>query len=263
MNRSDKIIFIIGYSRSGTKMMSDLLEKTGLILRPPEIHFFGGLYNPKNEMDLLPIKRTLKHISNIQEKGLHYSYPLSKAEITTIVEKRFNNNKTAPAVEIYLSYFSYLISKYNKHLFLDATPRNIYYLDYLLKTFPQARFIYMLRDPRDNALSQKVKYKKYINRNKLEALRLFFNYHPYNVAKMWKNSLKNYKKNRNDKVKLVRYEDLTSQPEKELKEVFDFLKVPYNSEIAASIRKNNTNKWQRGLKKWEISLLEKRLHTEI
>jgi omega-hydroxy-beta-dihydromenaquinone-9 sulfotransferase len=161
MTYNDKIIFVVGYSRSGTKMMSDLLEKSNVVLRPPEIHFFGTIINPERENDkLINISSTLDKISSIQKKGLNFAYPLSNENKIKLIEKYFNKKDVALPVEIYLAYFNFFKLQSDKEFFCDATPRNIYYIDFLLKSFPNAKFIYMLRDPRENVFSQKYKYKK-------------------------------------------------------------------------------------------------------
>jgi omega-hydroxy-beta-dihydromenaquinone-9 sulfotransferase len=109
-----------------------------------------------------------------------------------------------------------------------------------------------------------INIKKYIKRNLIEAIRLFVNYHPASISKMWKNSYKSYLKNKNNqRVILVKYEDITSQPEIVLSKVYNFLNLNWNPEISNLIRTNNSNKWKNDLKNWELSSIESILKNEM
>jgi LPS sulfotransferase NodH len=96
-----------------------------------------------------------------------------------------------------------------KSIIADKTPNNVFIVDRLREAWPDARFIFLLRHPGAIARSRQ-KYKgegadeliiKYVEA--LEAARQAYDGHT------------------------VRYEDLTANPERELREICDFLGVPY------------------------------------
>ncbi len=96
-----------------------------------------------------------------------------------------------------------------KSIIADKTPNNVFIVDRLREAWPDARFIFLLRHPGAIARSRE-KYKgegadeliiKYVEA--LEAARQTYDGHT------------------------VRYEDLTANPERELRKICDFLGVPY------------------------------------
>ena len=98
-----------------------------------------------------------------------------------------------------------------KSIIADKTPNNVFIVDRLREAWPDARFIFLLRHPGAIARSRE-KYKgegadeliiKYVEA--LEAARQTYDGHT------------------------VRYEDLTANPERELRKICDFLGVPYEA----------------------------------
>lgn len=108
-----------------------------------------------------------------------------------------------------------------QHVFVKEN--HVYeFLPFLMTHFPESKYIYMVRDPRDMALS----WKKNSG-------------HPGGVvqaARQWKKdqqqSLKNhYLLSELGKSHLVTYEELTAQNEPEVRKVLDFLGVPFDQNI--------------------------------
>jgi LPS sulfotransferase NodH len=98
-----------------------------------------------------------------------------------------------------------------KSIIADKTPNNVFIVDRLREAWPDARLIYLLRHPGAIARSRQ-KYKgegadeliiKYVEA--LEAARQTYDGHT------------------------IRYEDLTANPERELRRICDFLGVPYEA----------------------------------
>jgi LPS sulfotransferase NodH len=98
-----------------------------------------------------------------------------------------------------------------KSIIADKTPNNVFMIRRLREAWPDARFIFLLRHPGAIARSRQ-KYKgegadeliiKYVEA--LEAARQTYDGHT------------------------VRYEDLTANPERELRKICDFLGVPYEA----------------------------------
>jgi len=101
------------------------------------------------------------------------------------------------------------LSASGKSIIADKTPNNVFMIRRLREAWPDARFIFLLRHPGAIARSRQ-KYKgegadeliiKYVEA--LEAARQAYDGHT------------------------VRYEDLTANPERELRKICDFLGVPF------------------------------------
>jgi hypothetical protein len=112
---------------------------------------------------------------------------------------------------------------------------------FLLASFPDVKFVYLVRDPRDMASSWKVSPS-----------------HPGRVhrgAQVWKNdqkgSLELYGFLQDaEKIILVRYKDLVSKPEIELRRICNFLLIPYNPSMLEFYKNDLTIKNSERIRGW-------------
>nr|MCR5854169.1 sulfotransferase [Thermodesulfobacteriota bacterium] len=97
-------------------------------------------------------------------------------------------------MDVYKFFLYYETKKNKKEIPCEQTPRNLYYLKEIFENVPEAKVIYMLRDPRAVLLSQKNKWKmKFLGHKNMplkEALRSWINYHPYTISKLWNSASK-------------------------------------------------------------------------
>lgn len=140
-----------------------------------------------------------------------------------------------------------------------------YYLDDLLKNFPDSRFILIIRDGRAVGLS-KIKAK-------FGTANIFY------AAEQWKKEVENQKNfylENPERCCLVYYEDLVLSPEKELKNICEFLEEKYEPSMLQYYKNNNyieetnkfnintfkkldpaiINKWKQGLSRHQINIFE-------
>jgi hypothetical protein len=118
----------------------------------------------------------------------------------------------------------------------EQTPKNMYYLNEILAFFPQAKVINMVRDQRDVLLSQKNKWKRrFLGSSKIplsEAIRSYINYHPILTSKIWNSSLEHSAKYfDNERVKIVKFEELLAKSEFVVKEICNFLAIDFHPKM--------------------------------
>jgi hypothetical protein len=106
--------------------------------------------------------------------------------------------------------------------FLEKTPKNEEHLDEIFRTFPQARVIQLVRDPRAVYLSNK----------RSEAYRM----DPAFVARQWVKSLRCalrqvVKFGRAPQMLILRYEDLVGRPRETLEILCGFLEVDFDEAL--------------------------------
>lgn len=117
---------------------------------------------------------------------------------------------------VHLNYVS-AFPKQKIHLIGDKNPQYSLFPEELMKIFPDARFVHLTRDYRDHYLSMK---RADFNQSRLSLI-------VYN----WKESAKKirkFKKRNAHSVYTLKYEDLVTNPEMELKKVMDFLNMEYH-----------------------------------
>ena len=247
-----KPVFIMGMPRSGTTLLQAILCNSGIYFPVPETHFFSrvtyGL--PRSNFsveDRKQIRRVLINKARI-EVDREFPYQLhSKKEI-----------------------FEYLIGVYNtnnKKTFLEKTPRHVFFYSEILEYYPDAKFICMIREPK-NVVSSilKIPTKR---RKSIITVALLYN--------KISNAILNIRPNNN--VLVINYEDLTGQTNITVKTICEFLNIPYDSKLVdnvaappgivsvheawknrnidlRNIQKNDPDRWQKTLNKSQANMVD-------
>lgn len=259
MNNLPNIIFIVGNSRTGTTMLSKILGQHSDIFAFNELHFIESLVSPEQILsDYIPSKeeaeKILTTLLRSQRERTASNSDLSKyiSEATDILSKCGNN---PTSMEIFSSFCSYETKKNGKQIACEQTPKNIYYVNEILKVLPNAKFINMYRDPRDIMLSQKRKWKRrFLGAKQVplfrETFRTWLNYHPIIMAKLWNSAInKSLEFRNNDNFFNVKYEDLLNNSELQVQHICQFLNIYYQDAMlkvpqeGSSSGVDNTNKF--------------------
>lgn len=181
-------VFIVGYPRSGTTLIRVLLDSHPDLSIGPELKF---------------IKRFIKKFpDNFDE---FYQYTQSAAIDFGFNENKlrglFDKNKTWD--QLMINWCSDYTATRGKKFWGEKTPQNYKYLPHLLEKFPNALFVYIVRNPFDVMASMKLKGW----------------YKPFNSTISW--TLANYRSNliKHYNSIFLRYEDFVISPQKYLDEI--------------------------------------------
>ncbi|MDD5070450.1 MAG: sulfotransferase [Candidatus Omnitrophica bacterium] len=212
-----ELLFLIGFPRSGTTLLLRLLKNhPKIFVNPRETCFFTAILNDKNiNWDLSQQKnyqKICKRILNLPVKN-YFPY-LNQQQIVEIL-----NNPNHDYADIYYQ----LITKSSKCVgekysyFLEKTPYHCTAVSRIIALYPEAKFIYITRDPKATIAS--------FNKESF----CFFSNNFYSNVITW---VDGYRLSR-DQVRLInpenlftlRYEDLVDYPEKEVLRLYKFLKL--------------------------------------
>ena len=214
MRLSGQPIFIVGCERSGTTILRLMLNEHSRIALPPQTKFsrklykrrlmFGDLLKKKNRKKV--IKWMLERKSNTKLTDLQ----LKDRLLVQIWEK------CATLGDMIATIFQQYSLNRNKPRWGDKRPYYIRYIAQLLRLYPDARIIHVIRDGRDCVASLKRMpwWKKstiYSMLNWRHAIRMGSN--AGNVHK--------------GQFMEIRYEDLINEPESQLRHICEFLDEPY------------------------------------
>ncbi len=214
------IAFIVGMGRSGTTMLTSMLNMNEQIIATPENEFTIFSYSYFKSEKFSSIKQInffatlfnydFNNVINIwKPKGL-----VNKIE--NLKDKTFAN----VCKLVYLSYP--LSNKINNDVkwVIDKNPSYSLQINTLQKIYPEAKYILIVRDYRDNIVSR----KKYSDKNSsIYKLAAAWNYYYSQIFKaISKHKLPHF---------IVKYEDLVQFPEKTLREICFFLDVEYNANM--------------------------------
>lgn len=213
-------VFILGLPRSGTKLLRDLLNRNPKIsILVSETWFFPYMVKKFGyDIDLNQsscMKKFYCELINtafygrMREKGYH----ITVNDLEDIEDKQ----SWASIFEFLLRFFA--LKKGSKNfIYGDKTPGYTDHIGLLHKIFPESRFIHIIRDPRDRALSMNKAWRKSL----------------YRAAACWSESIEECRrkvKSNNIKYLELYYEDLLETPQKVLKNICDFLGCSFSEDM--------------------------------
>lgn len=201
-------VFIVGMPRSGTTLLQGILCNSRKYFPMPETHFFSRVAYGLPENNFSPENR--EQMDRILKRK-------SKISVDQNVLHKLQTQK---------EIFEYLIgtfNKQNKGTFLEKTPRHVYFYSEILKYYPDAKFICMIREPR-NAVSSLLTMSQKRQKSVIR-ISLFYN----KIV----NAIINIIHNRN--VLALRYEDLVNQPDQTLKKICQFINIPFDSKLIKTV----------------------------
>jgi hypothetical protein len=222
-------IFIIGLARSGTKLLRDILNNSEqLFFLPSETNFFphfisrfGTIDNSLSDSQKSTFKRSF--YTSIFYRGMKIQgFDMPESVLDTVL-----NNGCWEDIFSALAVAFRDQTNSKATILGDKTPKHIDHIKLLKKEFPNAKFIHIIRDPRDRAASAKTAW----NAN------LFLS------AEQWRRKMDRSRaigKSLGDDYAEIRYEDLIADPEKEVSRLCAFLGVPFNSNLLV-LRKPTEN----------------------
>lgn len=224
--------FIIGSGRSGNTLLRSMLVEGDGVVIPPESYVLGNVIRKYYE---------LSHFQHIQWNeicaitlAVFDGYPEFKwwdINVWNVYDKLKN-------IEVEYRSLAYIIKEvYNEYAIKNAvimkkwgdkTPLNTFHLNKIHQTFPNAKFVHIIRDGRDVAVS----YKKAKLYQSLEEACTRWN-DSVNEVKMFS------KKILNNKLYEIKYEMLVSNPREEIKNVCNFLGIDFKESMLNRSQSNH------------------------
>jgi hypothetical protein len=140
---SDQPLFVLGVRRSGTTLLRVMLDRNSAIAIPDESYFIPQLAHRHRStpVDVDAFLDDVRRLSTLREWGL---------SADTVAEGLRPGMTPGEAIgAVFVAY----AGAHGKARWGDKTPLYMQYLPLLERTFPDARFVHLVRDGRDAALS--------------------------------------------------------------------------------------------------------------
>lgn len=251
-------VFIIGMPRSGTKLLRELLNQHSLISIPKSeshfIPFFIKKYSKErgHETSLSIEELYDKFINTTFYRNMNLSgISLSYKDFQSGIEgsKQWN-----VIFKFILKYFS---EDPKSKIWGDKTPGYINYISTINRIYSGAKFVHILRDPRDYCISVNKIWNKNI----------------YRAAHVWNETITEFSNKKLSHVNLytVKYEDLINNPHIVLTEITNWLGVEFEESMLRLdspsenygdakgmlvVKKDNSKKYLTVLNETEIRRIE-------
>lgn len=212
------MFFIVGRPRSGTTLLKMLFDAHPNIIVPTECQLIINLYPKYGKITKWSIQDLDSFYKDLFRQWYFNIWPINKEHLyESLMACEGEHSYSTICKVVYHEYRS--LFKCNLLLAIgDKNPGYTIYTKELLKIFPEARFIHIVRDYRDNFISI---------RNVDFELPII----SVTVSK-WKNFVRKFRKEaaRHPGTHLeIRYEDLASQPEEAFKELCEFVGIPFST----------------------------------
>jgi Sulfotransferase family len=205
-------VFVVGFPRSGTTLLQVMLDAHPRLALLTEVHFFSEILQIRSTVPTLDTAADLTRFLELVRRCGHFRRLIDGEQLLAEVERKL----IAWPRRSYELFYRLLLEENGRirgaARFGEKTPVNVRYLDDLVAIFPRARIVHIIRDPRAAVASalRMPWYPKEVVTNSLKwyldvrAAKLFAEKHP-------------------DLIYEVRYEDLVSEPRRELERICDFL----------------------------------------
>ena len=201
-------IFIVGTPRSGTTLLQAILVNSGMFFPMPETHFFSRVAYGVPERNLRKKDR---------QKILHMLTKKARIEL---------DDQIIWGLESKIDIFEYIVGNFNsnrKKVFVEKTPRHIFFYQEIMKYYHDAKFVCIIREPK-NIVSSQITNASNLYKSIIRAS-LLYNKIARAILEVSKN----------DNVLLMRYEDLTNEPEQTISNLFASLNLPYDLSLLDNV----------------------------
>lgn len=268
------MFFLMSSERSGSNFITKLLNGHDNICGPSTKHIINPVARNLFRYGNLAIKENWDELLTDIYGLMNVGFSIWRKELSL---KELQDLAPVGDIESLIRniFMSEARANGKQHVFIKE---NLVYefLPFLLLNFPESKYIYQTRDPRDMALS----WKKNAN-------------HPGGIveaARVWQkdqqNTLKNYHElSKKGKAYFIRYEDLISDSDRYIAEIIEFLGLPHDKNIvnfhkdeltqknagmqkawnnlSREIIQDNKKKYLKELSKKEIKIIEKICYVEM
>lgn len=205
-------IFVIGAARSGTTWVYDIIKNHPLVAGVYE----SWLFTPQNGI------------------GSMYSeahWPVNRSGLGNTIQREQLLDYSR---ELVIKIMSNAIQPEHQYL-VEKSPNHIFAIPLIREIFPGARFICVLRDGRDVAVSVRAATKSW-----MKAWKKSFGHSLRYSAHAWKKAMQRGRKEARilgDDYMEIRYEEIHSDPILAYQKIFDFCQIPYQPDILDHIFK--------------------------
>ncbi len=281
------MIFIVGASRSGTNMMSRILSQHPNLFINKETHYFDDLRPKLSSKSSVALtteqrRRCEDYFLRLGHRRYAFSGDPEKSKFSRN-ELRMLADEIGGDADAYFEAFCRLQAHYaGKQIWGEKTPRHVFRIPEILKKFPDAHVICMIRDPRAAVSSyrdwkgkeKEVEFKDNLKWS-LEADRARKSYDILLLSLLWRSTvsaaINAQKQFGSQRVRVQRYEDLVSAPETQIQDIAswigldyyaEMLDIPvYNSSFSQSqqsrgVSTEPVHRWRRKLSSTEIGIIQ-------
>jgi hypothetical protein len=262
---SDRPVFVIGCPRSGTTMLQLMLHSHPRMAVPPETRFLVPVYYRRRTWGDLRVAHRRRALAQWIATDRSTKFRELKLDKDDFIQQVVDAPGSLGSV--FGTAFRMYADRFDKVRWGDKRPSYVKQVDMLLRLFPDAQFVHLIRDGRDCVAS--LKEMPWYTLSSFHAISTWAE--AIDAGGRLKRTLPE------DTYYELRYEDLTDDPATELKKLCHFLEedfapsmvspreaasvaVPqhkvWHSNTHREVTRSRVGSWANRLDDWEIALSE-------
>jgi Sulfotransferase family len=211
--------FFVGCGRSGTTLLRAMIDSHPDVAVPDEVAFIIRYRRPHRALQYGWPRRfdAAACTDLIVADSSFRRWPVSEAEARAALA----DPPPSSFADTVRRLYALVAASQGKARYADKTPIHVLYLPRLARLFPEARFVHLIRDGRDVALSYEsvawgpatvpeaaIRWRRSVRRGRRDGRRLG-----------------------PDRYREIRYENLVADPERVLREVCSFLRLDWDDSM--------------------------------
>lgn len=221
-------LFVVGLPRSGSTLVSRLLNESPELMSVNDLYYLQTVLAHRADRGPLDAERFRLLLDKLlgvvtdrsTDKDVFIGQlRLSAKRIISLRRELFEEHRASPMswASLLDRTLSQVALACGKQGWADKTPQNFFHIERLTAAFPQARFVFVVRDPRRVLAS--LKHATGVGHDPRR-------YHPWVYALYWRAAARAVLARRsNPRVWLIRYEDLVGNPRETISGLNQFLEI--------------------------------------
>lgn len=226
-----RLDYILGIGRSGTTLLTVLLNNHSRIAVSPEtyfIQFFAHSLSRKKEITEKDVDCVIEFLTEFSKIQPYIGWRLDFEYLKRSAKNPKNRMNFSAFCQMIHGSFVAIDKDYSEvSIQIDKNPSNSLYWKKIMKFDPKPRFIIAVRDYRANILSRKQSIH-------LRTGDFVYNAYRWNY---FNSSLYRMIKKHPDRVHVVRYEDMVENPLEVCRRMCDFLEIPFEENMLEFYKK--------------------------
>lgn len=245
--------FIVGMGRSGTTLLTTMFNGNPWVSAAPENNFilFGQPLASKQGDELK------KEFGRLTELAHNHTLSIWEPDLSSLSCHNCYSSYQTLCKAVY-AHAQDQKSPDNITAFVDKNPIYSLYVERIIQIFPEAKFVILTRDYRDNILSR-TKYTKGFVSQWMVSFAYSWRLYYERILRIEARYPSNFIR--------VRYEDLVEQPEQQIRRITDFIGIGFHSNMLNTQDESLMNKFtqseQPAEMKQKISEMHARLNQPI
>lgn len=248
-------VLVVGNSRSGTTMLARMLGRHSEVLAMRELHFVEEHWVPgAGPLPAAEAVAVAERLLHNQREWYHTAFvPGAFTDAAREVVAGLDPDPAGryAAIAVFAAVLEHETRAAGRRITVEQTPRNVFFVEALLREMPGTMAVVLVRDPRDVMLSQKNWWRRRFRGTTgvpiRTTVRQWADYHPLTTSLVWRGGTRaGLKVREHPRVVSVRFEDLLADPTTELSRILAPVGLSLEPAMLDAPRISSSNRGNRG-----------------